>query len=108
MTEESRFPIEFKECPNCGCTDTVCRLAYKEEVVDKGKGPDVFASAEKKPMPLISPQIAVFTAPILVEHFDTCARCGLRYCTKAEIAQGKIEIRPGKGPPLMPQQFSPS
>ena len=103
MTEEIQFPIEFKECPLCHCPDTVCRSAYKQAVVDKGKGPDVFASSEKKTVPLTNPMGAVLTVPTLVEHIDSCARCGHRYCTKAEIVEAQIRLErgfPGQSPSL--------
>lgn len=82
---EAKFPMEFNKCPICGCPDTISRLAYKQEVVDKGKGPEAFASSEKRPIPLIDPQKATLSVPVLLEHYDTCARCGMRYCTKAEV-----------------------
>lgn len=95
MAEEFKFPKYFEKCPICGCPDTTCRLAYKQEVVEKKRGPDAFASSEKRPTPLIDPRKATLVTPVLVEHFDTCAKCGLRYCTKAEITQGKIGTIPG-------------
>ncbi len=104
MTLE-QWPKEFNQCPICGCPDTVCRLAYQQEVVDKGKGPDVFASSERRGVPLTDPKTAALTVPTLVEHFDTCAKCGLRYCTKAEIQQAQIKIIPGRGSQM---PFSPS
>jgi len=96
---EKKFSIEFKQCPLCGCPDTTCRLAYKEEVVDKGKGPDAFASTEKKATPLIDPRKATLTLPVLVESYDNCAKCGFRYCTKSEVVDGKIGgmVPPGRG-----------
>ena len=97
MEEEIKFPIEFKKCPNCGCPDTTYRLAYKQEIVDKGKGPEMFASSEKKAVPLIDPRSATLTVPMLLEHYDTCAKCGLRYCTKSEISIGKIGVIPPGG-----------
>lgn len=107
---EAKFPMEFNECPICHCPDTVCRLAYKQEIVDKGRGPDVFASSLKQGIPLIDPRTATLVLPVLLEHYDTCAKCGLRYCTKAEITTGKIGMSPpggtgGKGfgfPPVKP------
>ncbi|MBU0778249.1 hypothetical protein KKF82_08325 [Patescibacteria group bacterium] len=97
MVKEIKFPIEFKLCPNCGCADTTCRLAYKQEIADKGKGPKMFASSEKKAVPLIDPRSATLTVPTLLEHYDTCAFCGLRYCTKAEIINAGITMQQSGG-----------
>ena len=94
---ESRFPIVFEKCPICGCGDTTCRLAYQEEVVDKGKGPEAFASSEKRLTPLVDVRSAMLTVPTLVEHYDNCAGCGFRYCTKAEIVNAGISMQ--KPPP---------
>lgn len=108
MAEKSRFPIIFEKCPNCGCTETTCRLAYKEEVVDKGKGPEAFASSEKRPIPLLDPRSSVLTVPTLVEHYDACAKCGLRYCTKAEIVNAGIRMQPPQPGKADSFPFSPS
>lgn len=113
---EAKFPMEFNECPICSrrglnffkwlwhkllrkpyYTDTVCRLAYKQEIVDKGRGQDVFASSEKRAVPLADPRTATLVLPVLLEHYDTCAKCGFRYCTKAEITTGKIGMSPPGG-----------
>lgn len=90
MPKKVEFPILFEKCPSCGCKDTVTRLAYKQEVVDKDKGPDTFASFEKRPVPLIAPTLM---ATLLVKHFDTCAGCGLYYCTKAEIVIAPVTAK---------------
>ena len=102
MAEKSSFPLEFKKCPICGCPDTITRLAYKEEVVDKGRGSEAFMSPEKLMTPLVDPLKATLVLPVLVEHRDSCAKCGFRYCVKAEIVQGKIgAVKPG-GLPFNP------
>lgn len=100
---KSKFPMEFNKCPICGCLDTTCRLAYKQEVVDKGKGPEAFASSEKRPVPLLDPRSAMLSVPALLEHYDTCARCGMRYCTKAEIVPMTIGV--GQQPGMKPFNF---
>jgi len=95
------FPLLFPKCPNCGCTETTAQLAYDSEVVAKDRGPAAFASSEKRAVPLTDPMKAALVLPVLVEHYDTCANCGLRRCTKAEITQGKIGMAPLKKPPGM-------
>lgn len=104
---ESRFPIFFEKCPNCGCTETLTRLAWDEEA-EKGRvNKDTPVAAEHIATPLIDPKKPpVLSASILIQHFDTCAGCGMRYCTKAEIGTGPITMqqaplgRQGHNPPF--------
>lgn len=101
---ESRFPIEFKKCPNCGSTETVAELAVQEAEKTKGVRRETpFASLEKVIIPLANPgKTAKLTLPMVVCHYDVCANCGLRYCTKAEIIDAPIKFSlPGQPPPGM-------
>lgn len=88
-----KLPIEFKKCPICGHTETVTRLAI-EEFKQSGKvKKDAFASARKDAIPLTEPTMAIATVPTLLRHFDTCAECGIEYCTKAERIETPIQFQ---------------
>ena len=99
MLEETSFPIVFERCPVCKNPDTVARLAFKERIVDKGKGQEQFASAEKVAVPLTDPRTVALSVDVLVFHYDVCVGCGTRYCTKAEITTGNIKFEPQLGQP---------
>ena len=89
------FPIEFVKCPNCGCKDTVCRLACADEPsIPK----DTFVSLEKviSPFQQSSSIIGPFIKAIVC-HYDVCAKCGLRYCTRAEIANVPVQVQQAAG-----------
>lgn len=98
MAEQSRFPIVFGKCPNCGCTDTITQLAWDEEA-EKGRvNKDTPVAAEHLQAPLIDPKKTIgITAGILILSVDWCADCGTRYCTKAEIGTGQIGMGPAPG-----------
>lgn len=107
--QESRFPLEFKQCHDCGCPDTVSRLAWLEEC-RKGKiseeSKDLFTSLERILMPLIDPKRGVgLTATILIAYYDVCAKCGRRYCTKAETQTGPVQVQPVKAPRFPTKPF---
>jgi len=76
------FFIEFPKCPVCHHTKTVCREACKDDPsIPKG----VFVSLEKKITPIQDfSKISTPTTKVLVRHYDTCARCGLDFCTRVE------------------------
>ena len=76
------FPIEFKKCPQCGCKDTVCRLACADEPsIPKG----TFVSLEKKITPIQDfMRISTPTTKILLRHYDSCSKCGFDYCTRVD------------------------
>lgn len=98
---EIKFPIEIKECPNCGCQDTMTRLAWLDEVQQDRVGEaskDLFTSAEKMAIPLIDPQRGVgISITGLILHYDVCAKCGTRYCTRAEKQTGPVQMKPPPG-----------
>jgi len=86
----------FEKCPSCGCTETLTRLAWDEEA-EKGRvNKDTTVAAEHLQCPLIDPKKPIgISAGILLLHVDWCAACGMRYCTRADIATGQV----GMGPP---------
>jgi hypothetical protein len=107
---ESRFPIEFPKCPNCGSTETVTELAVQEIEKRTGvKRGGPFASFEKVLAPLVAPQkVTGVTLPMLLCHWDVCAGCGQRRCTKAEIIDAPITMaQPPGGRQGRPPGFPP-
>lgn len=77
------FPIEFPKCPSCGSKHTISRLACADEPsITKG----TFTSLERyfTAFQDISKVMGLMIKGILC-HYDVCATCGLRYCTRAEI-----------------------
>ena len=76
------FPIEFPRCPACHYGDTICRQACVDEPsIPKG----TFVSLEKRITPIQDfAKISTPTTKVLIRHYDTCARCGMDYCTKVE------------------------
>lgn len=84
------FLIEFPVCPSCGSKDTVCRLACADErFISK----EAFVSLEKVFTPI--QDASRVTTPLvrgILCHFDVCATCGLRYCTRAEIMSVPVQV----------------
>lgn len=98
MQQQITFPIEFSKCPVCGCPDTVCRLAVKEEIENGRFSEGQFVSLEKVATPLIDPKHPpAISAQLLLCHYDCCAKCGTRYCTRAEKVTGVVGMKPGQG-----------
>lgn len=93
--EELKLPITFPSCPNCGCGKKISSLA-----VQGGQKGDIpaFSFLKRDPLPLEDPRKAVLTVRTLVTYYDICAKCGMEYCTKAEIVNVEIRV-PG---PLQP------
>lgn len=92
------LPIEFEKCPVCHSKDTICRLVCADEPsIPKG----TFVSLEKLFTPIqdINRIVAPMIKGILV-HFDICAKCGHRYCTKAEITSAPVQIQHRSGSAL--------
>lgn len=89
------FPMEFLRCPICRCADTICRHACADEPsIPKG----TFVSLDKVFTPIQDlNRITTPTVKGILTHFDICARCGNRYCTKAEIVSAPVTIEHRSG-----------
>lgn len=105
------FPIEFKKCPICECTETVTRLACEEEK-EKGIIPkEAFVAIERTQMPLMGKIPPKLTVRILIASWDICSGCGYKYCTRVDIQTTPVQMQapkmPGQGqlPPGL--QFPP-
>lgn len=97
------FLKEFSKCPICYSKETVCRLACADEPsIQK----DVFVSLDKVFTPIqdISKVVSPLVRGILV-HYDVCANCGTRYCTRAEVVSAPVSVQ--QAPIGNPPQFDP-
>ena len=98
MPEESRFPIEFNECPSCGYAGkTVTRLGWEEEV-EAGKiseaSRDMPVAIRRVQLPLIDPKRGiVLTAAVLIYSYDVCSKCGREYCVRVDKQTGTVKIQ---------------
>lgn len=92
------LPIEFSKCPNCNSKDTICRLACANDPsIPKG----TFVSLEKTVTPIQDANR--FTIPAvkaILVHYDVCAKCGTRYCTRAEMVSVPVTIQGQPGQKL--------
>ena len=89
---------EFDKCPICKCKETVSHLACADEVTNTG---GVFLSLEKVFVPIQQPgKILGSTMRGLLIHYDCCAKCGTRYCTRAEVVEAPVTLqtKPGFNP----------
>lgn len=98
--EEKKAPesvITWDKCSLCGCPDTVARKFVTEEVRKKAGWGDAFVSLEKVVTPLFNPMSPpVIAANSILSHYDVCAKCGFRYCTKAEIVSVPVTYEASK------------
>ena len=86
-------------CPHCGETETVTGLAVQEQI-ERGKiKPGTPYSMRKEVVPLLEPQTAGLTVPVMVRHLDVCAKCGFEYTTKVETLDAPIKMGPMGGTP---------
>jgi hypothetical protein len=89
------LPIQFTKCPICHSKETISQIGCSDEPsVTKG----TFTALEKVVTPIQQPTSML--APLIraiVVSYDVCAKCGHRYCTRAE----KMNV------PVQVQQFTP-
>jgi len=89
------FPIEFKKCPVCHSQETVCRLACDGE---SSIAKDAFVSLDKTFTPI--QDVTRLLGPVvkgILCHFDVCSKCGMRYCTRAEITSVPVNVQHSSG-----------
>lgn len=96
---EQKILKEFPVCPDCGETETLSQLAWKETHADEKKPP--FTSFYKEALPLtdVSAQtmISLPIVPGLGIHRDYCAGCGRLRVTRSEIINIPMAIARGSG-----------
>ena len=84
------FPIDFKECPNCGKEGTLSLQALDDEPV---KPLNPIAMLEKEVTPIQDfLRISTPNTKVLLKYYDICASCGLKYCVRAEKGTIPTEI----------------
>jgi len=86
------FSITFDKCPICKSKGTVGELALKDENLPEG----TFISLEKVVTPVHD--VGRITTPMikcLVIHYDICAKCGMRYCTRVEMINAPVSYKGG-------------
>lgn len=77
------FPMLFPKCRECGSRDTVGAIGLAGE---PSYPEDTFGSIEKIFVPLQDiTKLSIPSVRGILVHFDVCARCGTRRCTKAEV-----------------------
>ena len=90
-----KLPKTFGKCPICGEEKTVAREAMKDEP-SAAKG--IYVSLRKEFAPILS--ASMLSSPMIkgiLSHFDVCFKCGIEYCTKAEIASFPANTMPPIG-----------
>lgn len=92
MVGENNFTLDFPQCPSCGKTETIAKKVAAE-YIEKGELPkETFASLEKMVVPLKDPRQATLSVPSVIIHYDICANCGMRYCTRAQKIDAPIKF----------------
>ena len=97
MGKETVLPLTFPKCPVCGHDQTVTQIACADE---PSITPGTFVSLEKVVTPILQPSSML--APMikaLVVSFDVCAKCGTRYCTRAEKTNVPVQVQVQQGRP---------
>lgn len=77
-----KFPIEFKECPICGESDTICRQAMADEP-SLSNVPPLPVDVKISPIQSIT-GISTPSIKVLLRHYDTCSGCGKDRCIRIE------------------------
>ena len=102
MEEEPqlKFPLEFKECPNCGSTRRVAGTIAEQEK-QKGKlAKEVQACIQQLTCIITDPRMIALQAPVIIAFMDICADCGTYYCIRAQLGTATPGPAPRKGPNL--------
>lgn len=99
MTEQSQFPSNHVKCPKCGGWGA-CMSAI-QQAIEKGKAPEstdmwaVSSPLEKVVHPIVNPATGLIAGsiPAMVEYYDTCIKCGTRWCVRQDIMGVPVQVR---------------
>ena len=100
MEEELKFPIEFKECPNCGSTRRIAQTIIDEQIEKGLAGKDTIGISSVTNSVLWDQRKMLLSVPVLTCLEDVCLDCGTKYCIKAMKGQGRAQMPGSKSGPL--------
>jgi len=108
MTDEIKFPLEFKACPNCGSERRLAGELIEQEK-EKGKaGPDTVGALNVFSAIIADPRRAILQAPGVTAYTDMCLDCGTIYCVRVDGGKVTPQMKPVKFNPQFPPNFTPS
>lgn len=100
-TRELKYPMNFKQCPNCGSTDCVLELETNKAIAEgklKKKG--------AKRIPVLVTKSIIFDPDTMsrvlgiskkvraiLGLYDVCANCGTLYCVSMQEGEAVVEPR---------------
>ncbi len=91
---ESKFPLTFTQCPNCGGERRIANEVIQEQK-DKGLADEhtqVWLFSHQSMLADTGrPHIQI---PIVLSLYDACMDCGTVYCIRAEKAMGTHQTNP--------------
>lgn len=100
---ESKFPMEFKKCPNCGKEKTITEVGWEEEI-EAGRIPEASRGTELAALrtnaTLIDPKRTIgISAAVLMYQLVICAGCGSVRCKRVDKVVAPVQIgKPGQMP----------
>ena len=105
---ENKILKDFPKCPDCGETETLTRLAWKDTHGDK-EVPFVSFYKEAVALTSVGPQtmISLPMVPGLAIHRDYCAGCGRLRVTRSETGNIPIGIANPGGSTGPQHRFKP-
>lgn len=101
---QRHLPVIIDRCPICGYTETVCRIAWKEQV-ENGRISEASANdnvaVSREGVPLIDPRKGPgLSVQVLTISYDLCARCGWKYPVRSEVVMAPVTMKPQQGQPI--------
>ncbi|MCK9435744.1 MAG: hypothetical protein M0Q12_00885 [Synergistaceae bacterium] len=98
MTEELKFPLEFKKCPVCGSERRVADILRDQEVEKKKINPHLLMAIQALNVAICDPTRPVLSSPVITAILDVCADCGCYYAKFVNVHDQVLQMKGGPPP----------
>lgn len=97
--EETKFPLTFNQCPNCGSIRRIGNEVLEQEKEKGRAGKDMIGFLFNHSGVVADQRKTMLSVPLISTLFDACMDCGAVYCVHADVKQVVVGMyKPPPGP----------
>ena len=96
--EETKYPVDFEKCAQCGSTETLIGSELEAMKADHKMPPQAKAGLGTFQVPLANPLGISLSVPVFTAHIDACLKCGTVRVVHVEKTMGQMKMENQNAP----------